>query len=121
MMDAVMNGKLVFGRDQIVSSSQASKNFGEIRKRARKEPLFVSDRNTIDTVIVDYETFEGMAVELEELREQRFFAKVAQRLREGEADGSRQSVGLEEAMGKEGYAAWLQLDPDAVSDEELFQ
>ena len=40
MMDAVMNGKLVFGRDQIVSSSQASKNFGEIRKRARKEPLF---------------------------------------------------------------------------------
>lgn len=120
-MDAVMNGKLVFGRDQIVSSSQAGKNFGEIRKRARKEPVFVSDRNTIDTVIVDYETFEGMAVELEELRERQFYAKVAQRLREGDADANRQSIGFEQAMGEEGYAAWLQLDPDAVSDEELFQ
>lgn len=119
-MDAVMNGKLVFGRDQIVSSSQAGKNFGEMRKRARKEPLYVSDRNTIDTVIVDYETFEDMAVELEELREQRFYAKVAQRLREGSIDDDRQSVGLEEAMGEDGYAAWLQLDPDAISDEELF-
>ena len=74
-MDAVMNGKLVFSRDQIVSSSQARKNFGEMRKRARKEPLFALDRNTIDTVIVDFKAFEGMAVELEELREQRFFAK----------------------------------------------
>lgn len=120
-MDAVINGKLVFGRDQIVSSSQAGKNFGEVRKRARKEPLFVSDRNTIDTVIVDYETFESMAVELEELREQRFYAKVAQRLREGDADENRQSVSLEEAMGEHSYAAWLQLDPEAVSDEELFQ
>lgn len=120
-MDAVMNGRLVFGRDQIVSSSQAGKNFGEIRKRARKEPLYVSDRNTIDTVIVDYETFESMAVELEELREQRFYANVAQRLRDGDADGGRESVSLEEAMGEEDYASWLQLDPEAVSDEGLFQ
>lgn len=120
-MDAVMNGKLVFGRDQIVSSSQAGKNFGEIRKRARTEPLFVSDRNTIDTVIVDYETFESMAVELEELREQRFYANVAQRLLEGDADEGRQSLGIEEAMGEWEHAAWLKLDPDAVPDEELFQ
>ncbi len=39
-MDAVMNGKLVFGRDQIVSSSQAGKNFGEIRKRARRRSRY---------------------------------------------------------------------------------
>ncbi|HIY84669.1 hypothetical protein [Rubneribacter sp.] len=120
-MDAVVNGRLVFGRDQIVSSSQAGKNFGEMRKRARKEPLYVSDRNTIDTVIVDYEMFESMAVELEALREQRFYASVAQRLREGDADADRRSVSLEEAMGEESYAAWLQLDPEAISDEELFQ
>ena len=120
-MDTVMNGRLVFGRNQIVSSSQAGKNFGEIRKRALKEPQFVSDRNTIDTVIVDFKTFESMAIELEELREQRFYEKVAQRLREGGADENRQSVGFEEAMGEEDYAAWLQLDPETVSDEELFQ
>ena len=76
---------------------------------------------SLDTLVVDFETFEGMAVELEELQEQRFFAKVAQRLREGEAEGSRQSVGLEEAMAEEDYAAWLRLDPDAVSDEEIFR
>lgn len=76
---------------------------------------------SLDTLVVDFETFEGMAVELEELQEQRFFAKVAQHLREGEAEGSRQSVGLEEAMGEEEYAAWLRLDPEAVSDEELFR
>ena len=120
-MDIVIDGRLVFGRDQIVSSSQAGKNFGEIRKRAREAPLYVSDRNNIDTVIVDYETFEGMAVELEELREQKLYAVAAQRLREGDNDAARLDVSLEEAMGEKEYASWLQLDPDVVSDEDIFQ
>lgn len=81
--DAVMNRRLVFGRDQIVSSSQAGKNFGEIRKRARKDLQFVSDWSIIDTVIVNRETFEGMAIELKELQEQPLYAKVAPRSQEG--------------------------------------
>lgn len=78
---AVLNHKLVFGRDQVVTSTQASKNFGEARRRAREEPLFVSDRNDgIDTVIVSYDEFEAMAVELEELRKERLHVTAARRV-----------------------------------------
>ena len=78
-MVAVIDKKLVFGREQVLTSTQASKNFGEARRRARREPQFVSDRNDgIDTVIVGFEEFEAMAVELEQLREERLHAIAAQ-------------------------------------------
>lgn len=71
-MVAVIDGKLVFGRDQVLTSTQAKKNFGEARRHARMEPLFVSDCNDgIDTVIVDFDEFEAMAAELQALREGR--------------------------------------------------
>ena len=54
-MVAVIDNKLVFGREQVLTSTQASKNFGEARRRARREPQFVSDRNDgIDTVNLGY-------------------------------------------------------------------
>jgi PHD/YefM family antitoxin component YafN of YafNO toxin-antitoxin module len=120
-VEAVKDGRLVFGRDQIVTSSQASKNFGEIRRRAKKAPLYVTGRNSIDTVIVDYEVFEDMAVELEHLREQQFYASLSQRLREGDADTARESVSLADAMGEAAYADFLGIDPDVVPDEDLFE
>lgn len=71
-MVVVADGKLAFSKDRVVSATQASKNFGECRRRAKREPLFVTDRNaSIETVIVDYDEFEAMAVELEQLRLQR--------------------------------------------------
>ncbi|MDJ1651541.1 MULTISPECIES: hypothetical protein [Gordonibacter] len=121
-MDAVKDGKLTFSRDQIITSSQAAKNFGEARRRAKQAPLYVSDRNSgIDTVIVDYDTFESLAVELEELRQQRFYDAAATRLSQGEADPERRSIALEDVMGEARYAEWLASDPDAVSDEDLFE
>ena len=67
-MVAVIDKKLVFGREQVLTSTQASKNFGEARRRARREPQFVSDRNDgIDTVIVGFDEFEAMAVALARL------------------------------------------------------
>ena len=39
-MVAVIDKKLVFGREQVLTSTQASKNFGEARRRARREPQF---------------------------------------------------------------------------------
>ncbi len=121
-MDAVRDGKLTFSRDQIVSSSQAAKNFGEMRHRARLAPLYVSDRNDgIDTVIVSYETFESLALELEELRLQRFYDAVATRLTHGEADPTRCPVELSEAMGKKRYAEWESSDPNLISDKDLFE
>ena len=61
-MVVVADGKLAFSKDRVVSATQASKNFGECRRRAKREPLFVTDRNaSIETVIVDYDEFEAMA------------------------------------------------------------
>ena len=111
-MVAVVDEKLVFGRDQVVTSTQASKNFGEMRRRAKEQPLFVSDRNDgIDTVIVGYEEFESMALELARLREELFYDVAARRV----------PVMLEEVVEKADYQAILSSDIEGVSDEEMFE
>lgn len=120
-MVVVADGKLAFSRDQVISSTQASKNFGECRRRAKREPLFVTDRNaSIETVIVDYDEFEAMAVELERLRLDRLYATAAMRLAEADADPEGALVPFEEMLGEEGYRSFLEIDPDEVPDEELF-
>lgn len=120
-MVSIANGQLVFSRDQVITSTQASKNFGEVRRRAKQAPLFVSDRNAhIDTVIVDYEEFESMAVELERLRAERIYAVAASRI--AGADPSRKNaVSLEDTLGEGQYARFLEIDPDAEADEDLFE
>ena len=119
-MVAVIDKKLVFGREQVLTSTQASKNFGEARRRARREPQFVSDRNDgIDTVIVG---FEAMAVELEQLREERLHAIAAARLAQGDADSNRKGIPFSDTVGRERFEAMLEAETtDPISDEELFE
>lgn len=122
-MVAVLDKKLVFGRDQVVTSTQASKNFGEVRRRARRVPQFVSDRNNgIDTVIVDYDEFEAMAVELQELREERLYAVAAARIAEANSDPNHQTISFEDIIGQECYEALLAAEAvDPTPDSELFE
>ena len=122
-MVAVMDSKVVFGRDQVVTSTQASKNFGQIKQRAQIAPLFVSGRNTgIDTVIMSFDEFEAMAVELERLREQQLYEKAAQRVREADADPNHEGIPVEECMSTEELAAFLEAAKDDGFDEsELFE
>ena len=124
-MVAVIDKKLVFGRDQVVTSTQASKNFGEARRRARKGPLFVSDRNDgIDTVIVGYDEFEAMAVELQQLREERLYAVAAARVAQIDAnpDPDREMPSLRDVMGHERYDALKAAEAlDPTPDSELFE
>ena len=122
-MVAVIDKKLVFGRDQVVTSTQASKNFGEARRRARKGPLFVSDRNDgIDTVIVGYDEFEAMAVELQQLREERLYAVAAARVAEMDANPDREMSSLRDVMGHERYDALKAAEAlDPTPDSELFE
>lgn len=122
-MVAVIGRKLVFGREQVLTSTQASKNFGEARRRARREPQFVSDRNDgIDTVIVGYEEFEAMAVELEQLREERLHAIAAARLAQGEADPSRKGIPFADVVGRDRFDAMVAAEAtDPVADAELFE
>ncbi|WP_165171045.1 type II toxin-antitoxin system Phd/YefM family antitoxin [Adlercreutzia sp. ZJ242] len=121
-MVAVIEGKVAFGRDQVVTSTQASKNFGEMRRRAKSSPLFVSDRNDgIDTVIVGFDDFERMAVELERLREERLYAIAAMRLAEGDADPDHRGIPVEEVIGDDEFAKLVEDEvTDPIPDSELF-
>ena len=122
-MVPVMGGKLVFGRDQVLTSTQASKNFGEVRRRARREPPFVSDRNDgIDTVIAGFDEFEAMAVELEQLREERLHAIAATRLAQDAADPNRKGIPFADAVGRDRFDAMVAAEAtDPMPDAELFE
>lgn len=122
-MVTVIEDKLAFGREQVVTSTQASKNFGEMRRRAKQTPLFVSDRvDGIDTVIVGFDEFERMAVELEALREKYFYSTAAARIASGDANPNRQGISVEEAFGAQEFARLVQAElSDTTSDSELFE
>ena len=122
-MVAVIDRKLVFGRGQVLTSTQASKNFGEVRRRARREPQFVSDRNDgIDTVIVSFDEFEAMAVELEQLREERLHTIAAARLAQDDADPNRKPIPFADVVGRNRFDAMLAAEAeDPISDSELFE
>lgn len=124
-MVTVIDGKLMFGRDQVVTSTQAGKNFGEMKRRASESPVFVADRNEgIDTVIVSFDEFEQMAVELDALRREKLYATAAERIDRAAADPDHVPIALQEAMGEEEYEQFLTIDPDDpndVSDEKLFE
>lgn len=120
-MVTVVDGKIVFGRDQVLTSTQAGKNFGEARRRARLKPQFVSDRNDgIDTVIVGFDEFEAMAVELERLREERLYAVAAARV--AASGRERRGIPVGEVLGEEAFAAMVAAEADdPAPDSELFE
>ena len=122
-MVAVVDDRLVFGRDQVLTSTQAGKNFGEARRRARKGPLFVSDRNDgIDTVIVGYDEFESMALEIERLRDELLRERAAARLAEAGAGRAGRPVPFDEAAGAGALQALVDVEAgDPVPDAELFE
>ncbi len=121
-MVPVIDNKIAFSRDQVVTSSQAAKNFGEMRRRARTKPLFVSDRNDgIDTVIIGYDEFEAMALELERLREASFYDVAASRVAAADADPGHKPIPLRDVVGQEEYEAIMGVDTETIPDSELFE
>ena len=115
-MSSIVDGELLLTRDQIVTSTQASKNFGEVRRRARVRPQFVSGRSGIDTVVVSYESYEAMCLELERRREEDLLRAAAERLA-----CAPERTSLQDAMGEEAYVRLLSTDPDSIPDEDLFE
>jgi PHD/YefM family antitoxin component YafN of YafNO toxin-antitoxin module len=64
-------------KNQMIKSSEAAKRFGAIRKKAKDEPLYITDNGNIDSVLLGYEYFEKMykrLMELEEKEEERILA-----------------------------------------------
>ncbi|MDR6552544.1 hypothetical protein [Paenibacillus qinlingensis] len=52
--------KPTFTADQLVSSSVPSKKFGELRKKAKQQPQFITENGAVDTVLVGYEYYEQL-------------------------------------------------------------
>ena len=74
-----------FTRDQLITSSFASKHFGQIREHARKEPLAIMDNGQLDTVILGYAQYEqlvGRLLELEKMHEAVVLEERIERLQE---------------------------------------
>lgn len=84
-------------------------------------PLFIADRNQIDSAIMDYQAYEDMYMELETLREQQFYAAAAKRVLQGDADPSRRGISLADAMDSEEYRDYQDADADSIADEDLFE
>jgi PHD/YefM family antitoxin component YafN of YafNO toxin-antitoxin module len=80
--------RLFIATDQMVSATDASKKFKEIRQKAKEEPQYIFDRGNIDSVLVDFTQFEKMVLRLQELEEEILMLNVANRLEEYEKDPS---------------------------------
>lgn len=118
-MVAVMVDKPRFTRDQIVPASKASKSFGKVRKNAKILPQFISQNNKIDSVVLDYEQYEKLFEELETLREMSWEFDIANRLKKADSTPNVR-YSIQEVMGNDEYQEFCDIDPDSISDEELF-
>lgn len=108
-----------FNVDQVISASTASKRFGQIRKKAKDLPQFISDNNVIDTVVLNYKDYEKMYLELQSLRELIWEIGIARRLEN--ADKTTVRYSLEEVFGKEEYEEFRKIDPNSIPDDEIFE
>ncbi|CAM4153119.1 hypothetical protein L1N85_08170 [Paenibacillus alkaliterrae] len=88
--------KPTFDVDQLVTSSDASKKFGELRRKAKELPQYITDNGTVDTVLIGYDLFEQIydrLTRLEEEEEQRILLQRLERIeRDPESAKSWKSV-----------------------------
>lgn len=109
-----------FNKDQVISASNAVKKFAEVRRNAKRNPQFISQNNNIDSVIQSYEDYEKMYMELESLRELFFDLQLSERIEKAELN-PQPRFSISEVMGAEGFAKFQQIDPNSISDDELFE
>jgi PHD/YefM family antitoxin component YafN of YafNO toxin-antitoxin module len=109
-----------FNVDQVTSASNAAKRFGEIRKKAKELPQFISENNKVDTVILDYSEYEKMFLELNTLKELAWEYELLKRLEQADANPG-QSIKLKDAMTASEYKEYLSMNADDIPDEELFE
>lgn len=109
-----------FNVDQVTPASRAAKKFAEVRRNAKVDPQFISQNNHIDSVVQSYEDYEKMYIELEYLRELFFDLNLSKRIQKAN-ENPELRFSMKEVMGEEGYAAFQKIDPNTISDEELFE
>lgn len=119
-MEPITIHKPRFNKDQVISASNAVKRFSEVRRNAKKSPQFISQNNNIDSVIQSYEDYEKMYMELESLRELFLDHQLSERIEKDVLDPQRR-FSISEVMGIDNYEGFQKIDPDSISDEELFE
>lgn len=87
-MNARTLGKPAFTKDQLITASAAAKNFGDLRKKAKSLPLFITDNGNVDTVLLSYEYYEQMYQRLVELEEREEAKVLGERIEQLERDPS---------------------------------
>ena len=73
-MNEPLKDKPTFTADQLIPASIAAKNFGSLRKKAKKVPQFITENGVVSEVLLDYQYFEeiyGRLRKLEQLEEKR--------------------------------------------------
>jgi PHD/YefM family antitoxin component YafN of YafNO toxin-antitoxin module len=74
--------------DQLITSSEAAKKFGDLRKKAKKLPQFITDNGTVDSVLISYELFEQMYDRLTQLEDEEENRLLLQRIERNEQNPS---------------------------------
>ncbi|KJS22392.1 MAG: prevent-host-death family protein [Clostridiaceae bacterium BRH_c20a] len=75
--------KPTFSKEQIISSTDVAKKFGEARRKAKSNPIFITEKGNVDTVLLNYDYFEQMysrLVELEKKAEEQILLDRIERL-----------------------------------------
>ncbi|WP_251669349.1 MULTISPECIES: hypothetical protein [unclassified Sporosarcina] len=109
-----------FTVDQVVPASQAAKRFAEVRRNAKTSPQFISQNNSIDSVVQSYEDYEKMYMELESLRELFLNLNLSDRIQKADLNPELRFT-LEDVMGEKNFAEFQKIDPNSISDEDLFE
>ena len=109
-----------FGSDQLISASEAVRSFSALRKLAKNDPIGILENNKLDSVVLSYEHYERLYSHVQNLEEQLYLALLNERVRKADAGESR-TISLEEVLGKEEFEAFSSIDPNQISDEELFE
>lgn len=72
--------KPTFNVDQLTTSSDASKKFGELRKKAKQLPQYITENGNVDTVLIGYDLFEQIYDRLTQLEEREEQYKLHERI-----------------------------------------
>lgn len=109
-----------FSVDQVIPASQAAKKFAEVRRNAKTNPQFISQNNSIDSVVQSYEDYEKMYMELEALRELFTELQLSDRIQQADLNPELRFT-LKEVMDEKAYHDFEKINPDLISDEDLFE
>lgn len=109
-----------FSDEQLTAAGVASKTFGKIRAAAKDSPQYILANNKIDSVVLDYDYYLKMYQQLEVYRELSFMSEIILRAEYADAH-PEESLSLREAVGEANYAQIMSIDPDEISDDELFE